>query len=172
MPSLEGPTGARRELLGTSITIGRDPMNDVVIPDDTKVSRSHAELQFRDERWLVVDLQSRNGTLVNARRIRRHPLRDGDRIQCGDQVFVFFAGDDPNATDTSQVVPGQTSDLSLRERQVLALVVEGLTDREIGERLHISTSTVRSHLDRVADKTGFRRRADLIRLAAAVELHE
>jgi DNA-binding CsgD family transcriptional regulator len=36
---------------------------------------------------------------------------------------------------------------------------------QIAERLYISVSTVRSHLDRIRDKTGSRRRADLTRLA-------
>jgi pSer/pThr/pTyr-binding forkhead associated (FHA) protein len=172
MPSLEGPNGARHEIMSDPATIGRDPMNDVVIPDDTKVSRSHAEIQFKEGRWLLIDLESRNGTLVNGRRIRRHPLRSGDRIQCGEQIFAFLADDDPYATETSHAVQGNIPNLSRRELQVLALVVEGLTDREIGERLFISTSTVRSHLDRVSEKTGFRRRADLIRLAAGFELQE
>jgi pSer/pThr/pTyr-binding forkhead associated (FHA) protein len=171
MSSLEGPDGERHELLSAT-TIGRDPMNDVVIAADTKVSRSHAEIQFREGRWILIDLESRNGTLVNARRIRRHPLRDRDRIQCGEQVFVFLTDDDPNITQTSRAVQVDMPDLSRRERQVLALIVEGFTDREIGERLFISTSTVRSHLDRISEKTGFRRRADLVRLAASVDLHQ
>jgi pSer/pThr/pTyr-binding forkhead associated (FHA) protein len=172
MACLEWPDGARCELSDDGATIGRDPTNVVVVLHDSKVSRSHAELQYRDERWLLVDLASRNGTVVNGRRIRQHPLRDGDRIQVGEITFIFVAGDDPNVTETSDAVAGDGPRLSRRERQVVALVVEGLTDREIGERLFISTSTVRSHLDRISQKTGSRRRVDLVRLAAELELQD
>jgi DNA-binding CsgD family transcriptional regulator len=44
-------------------------------------------------------------------------------------------------------------------------VARGQTDAQIAGELFISVSTVRSHLDRVRDKTGCRRRADLTRLA-------
>lgn len=172
MACLEWPDGARYELADNGATIGRDPTNDVVVLHDSKVSRSHAELQYRDERWLLVDLASRNGTIVNGRRIRQHPLRDGDRIQVGEITLIFVAGDDPNVTETSDAVAGDGPRLSRRERQVVALVVEGLTDREIGERLFISISTVRSHLDRISQKTGSRRRVDLVRLAAELELQD
>ncbi|MFD7996687.1 LuxR C-terminal-related transcriptional regulator [Streptomyces mexicanus] len=52
-----------------------------------------------------------------------------------------------------------------RERQILELVASGATDREIAVRLNISEHTVHSHLDRLASKTGYRRRVDLARLA-------
>lgn len=55
--------------------------------------------------------------------------------------------------------------LSKREWELLALVAEGLTDNQIAEKLFISVRTVRSHLDRIRDKTGYRRRAELTRLA-------
>ena len=55
--------------------------------------------------------------------------------------------------------------LSARERELVILVARGATDAQIAERLYISVSTVRSHLDRIRDKTGCRRRADLTRLA-------
>jgi predicted ATPase/DNA-binding CsgD family transcriptional regulator len=55
--------------------------------------------------------------------------------------------------------------LSARERELVALVGLGRTDVQIAAQLFISVSTVRSHLDRVRDKTGCRRRADLTRLA-------
>jgi DNA-binding CsgD family transcriptional regulator len=45
------------------------------------------------------------------------------------------------------------------------LVAQGATDAQIAERLYIAVSTVRTHLDRIRDKTGCRRRADLTRLA-------
>jgi DNA-binding NarL/FixJ family response regulator len=55
--------------------------------------------------------------------------------------------------------------LSPREREVLASVAAGCTDREIGERLGISIRTAQSHLDRIREKTGRRRRAELTALA-------
>ena len=55
--------------------------------------------------------------------------------------------------------------LTAREREILSLFADGETDADIAERLFISVSTVRSHLDRIRDKTGHRRRAELARLA-------
>jgi predicted ATPase/DNA-binding CsgD family transcriptional regulator len=55
--------------------------------------------------------------------------------------------------------------LSSRERELVVLVAQGRTDAQIASQLFISVSTVRSHLDRIRDKTGCRRRADLTRLA-------
>jgi DNA-binding NarL/FixJ family response regulator len=55
--------------------------------------------------------------------------------------------------------------LSNRERQVLALVATGERDQDIANTLAISIRTVRSHLDRIREKTGRRRRPDLTRLA-------
>jgi DNA-binding CsgD family transcriptional regulator len=55
--------------------------------------------------------------------------------------------------------------LSPRERELLTLVGQGCTDAQIAEQLFISVYTVRSHLDRIRDKTGCRRRADLTRFA-------
>ena len=172
MACLQLPDGTRFELVKNAASIGRDSANDIVLLNDSMVSRSHAELQFRDGRWLLLDLGSRNGTIVNGRRVRQHPLKDGDRIQCGENFFVFIAVDDPNVTEMNQAVTRASSSLSKRERQVVALVAEGLTDREIGDRLFISTSTVRSHLDRVSEKTGFRRRVDLIRLATELDVRQ
>ena len=55
--------------------------------------------------------------------------------------------------------------LSARERELSTLVAQGRTDAQIAAELFISVSTVRSHLDRIRDKTSCRRRADLTRLA-------
>jgi DNA-binding NarL/FixJ family response regulator len=55
--------------------------------------------------------------------------------------------------------------LTPKEHEVLSLLARGERDVDIAEHLFISVSTVRSHLDRIRDKTGKRRRADLTRLA-------
>jgi len=60
--------------------------------------------------------------------------------------------------------------LSALERELVRLVAQGATNAQIAARLHISIRTVSSHLDRIRDKTGARRRADLTRLALAAGL--
>jgi DNA-binding NarL/FixJ family response regulator len=61
--------------------------------------------------------------------------------------------------------PPDLAQLSARERELITLVAQGHTDTQIAGQLYISVSTVRSHLDRIRDKSGCRRRADLTRLA-------
>jgi DNA-binding CsgD family transcriptional regulator len=55
--------------------------------------------------------------------------------------------------------------LSEREREIVALLAGGATDAQIAGRLFLSTNTVRSHLERIRDKTGARRRPELVRYA-------
>jgi predicted ATPase/class 3 adenylate cyclase/DNA-binding CsgD family transcriptional regulator len=60
----------------------------------------------------------------------------------------------------SAVVP-----LSAREREIVALLAGGAGDAKIAESLFLTTNTVRTHLDRIRDKTGARNRAELTRYA-------
>ena len=74
---------------------------------------------------------------------------------------------DPGPPQPAAPGPGT---LSARERELVTLVAQGRTDAQIAAQLYISIRTVRSHLDRIRDKTGCRRRADLTRLALSAEL--
>ena len=65
--------------------IGRGRDNDVVLADPEKgVSRTHAELRFENGRYIVVDLQSQNGTWINGRRVDRAEVPFGTEITIGD----------------------------------------------------------------------------------------
>jgi non-specific serine/threonine protein kinase len=77
-------------------------------------------------------------------------------------ALLLTAPDPPPPAGTAG--PGK---LSPREQELVTLVAEGRTDAQIAAQLYISIRTVRSHLDRIRDKTGCRRRADLTRLALA-----
>ena len=56
--------------------------------------------------------------------------------------------------------------LSEREKEVLVLVAQGLTNREIAERLVISENTVRNHVSRILEKLGLARRSEAATFAA------
>jgi len=68
------------------------------------------------------------------------------------------------AAEPLAAAPGSGT-LSARERELVTLVAQGRTDAQIAAQLYISVRTVHTHLNRIRDKTGCRRRADLTRLA-------
>jgi hypothetical protein len=75
--------------LGGEVTIGRDPGNEVPLPEDTTVSRRHARLRAADGGYRVEDLGSSNGTFVNGGRVTEAPLRPGDEVSIGGTRFRF-----------------------------------------------------------------------------------
>src|SRR5258708_20997876 len=69
------------------IRIGRGADCDVRFDArmDARVSTHHAEIRFEDGHYVVVDVGSSNGTLVNGRMVRTQKLRSGDKIVFGAQ---------------------------------------------------------------------------------------
>ena len=81
-------------------------------------------------------------------------------VTAAEYVLMITAAD----RELTAAAPGLEG-LSPRERELVTLVARGHTDAEIAGQLSISVRTVSSHLDRIRDKTGCRRRTDLTRLA-------
>jgi class 3 adenylate cyclase len=172
---VEDAGGARSiDLAGDHVTIGRQADNLVALSDDVMVSRHHATLELRDGHWWIHDLGSHNGTTVDGRTVEGwRPLIEGSRIQIGSTELVLVdIAFDARATATRQPRVADESKLSGREREIVRLVAEGLTDEQIGEKLSVSPRTVRSNLDRIREKTGLRRRLELTRLAFELDLTE
>jgi len=70
-----------------SLVVGRTEAADIALAD-ASVSRRHARLFCQDGRWLVEDLGSRNGTLLNGKPVKGAlPLNPGDRIRIGDTTL-------------------------------------------------------------------------------------
>jgi hypothetical protein len=92
-----GPVGSIVTADGHRLTIGNDPLTigrlpecDIVVSDPA-VSRRHAEIRRRDGAFVVVDLDSTNGTKVNGAGVRERALADGDEIAVGSVAMRFEA---------------------------------------------------------------------------------
>jgi two-component system, NarL family, response regulator NreC len=65
---------------------------------------------------------------------------------------------------------GQPSPLSRREAEVLRLLAQGHTNREVADQLGVSVKTIETHRKRLSDKLGLKHRAELFRYAVEVGL--
>jgi pSer/pThr/pTyr-binding forkhead associated (FHA) protein len=85
---------------GNSLTIGRRRDNDIVI-DNLAVSGHHAKIDAVGEAYVLVDLQSKNGSFVNEQLVSSHWLKDGDVISVGKHLLVFSFGDAAHEGDAA-----------------------------------------------------------------------
>jgi pSer/pThr/pTyr-binding forkhead associated (FHA) protein len=86
--------GQRLAVKTPIVNLGRADYNDVVVPDPS-VSTGHAKLQRREGVWVLVDLDSTNGTFVDGERVKGEaPLAPGTLVRLGDVQLVFEPTDD------------------------------------------------------------------------------
>lgn len=88
----KGPKVGETFLLETiSLTVGRDPVSDIIL-NDPEVSRQHARFTQTDSGYQVQDLGSTNGTFVNGQRLESDPvdLQPGFTISMGSGVTLLY----------------------------------------------------------------------------------
>ncbi|CAD6527278.1 HTH-type transcriptional regulator MalT [Paraburkholderia hiiakae] len=119
--------------------------------DHLRIRRGKRREHFSDRELVLFDLVRPAFMAALAR----------SRAQAGQ---IQPAPGDASAADNEAI-----SRLTRRERDVVALVVEGLLDKEIAERLGISYTTVRTHLDRSFQKLGVSNRSRLARLVQSTQ---
>ena len=86
--------GQRLSVKTPVVNIGRADYNDLVVPDES-VSTTHAKLQRREGVWVLVDLDSTNGTFVDGDQVKGEtPLAPGANVRFGDVSMVFEPTDD------------------------------------------------------------------------------
>ncbi len=90
--------GREFELTEATLTIGRSPENTIAVGSG-RASRRHAEVRHDPGGYLIVDLESANGTLVNGTRINEpYRLHVGDLFEIGDELFRFESAEPTWAT--------------------------------------------------------------------------
>ena len=81
--------GKRLVVGAAGVTVGRSRQCDVVL-SDPNVSRRHAEIRPRGNAWVLTDLGSTNGSLLNGHRVDRpEVIHPGDEIELGTSVITF-----------------------------------------------------------------------------------
>jgi sigma-B regulation protein RsbU (phosphoserine phosphatase) len=131
------------DLTGPLITLGR--ATECTIPiRDRYLSRRHAEIAFDEHAWIVRDLGSVNGTLLNgARLVGSAPLRPGDKITLGDTEIVFEADEisqsqlialDSDSHAKNLAIPLRDAIEDTTRTNILALLaMQFIEDRSMGE---------------------------------------
>ncbi|MBK6917621.1 MAG: FHA domain-containing protein [Deltaproteobacteria bacterium] len=168
-PALVGrsePVAALVVTLAGQLEAGREAELGLHLPIEG-VSRRHAvfEVDARGE-VVVRDLGSTNGTLVDGVPVESTTLRGGELIQLGAAEFEFVRATAAELQQLESIARARAAiaQLSPREREVAALVADGLRSQEIATRLHISLRTVNTHLEHIYERLDVRSRLLLARL--------
>lgn len=86
---LNGPRRGRDYRLTKTTNIGRDAQANQVILDDEAASTEHARIRYENGVYVLYDLASSNGTMLNGERAQKAILRDQDRIEIGHTSLLF-----------------------------------------------------------------------------------
>jgi len=117
------------------IAIGRATGNDILVDDDG-TSRQHAILERHDQRFVIIDQGSSNGTYVNGERVDRHILADADLINLGPACTLRYTRADAES---------EALLVSLHRSNALDHLTETYNDVHFGDVLARELSFARRH---------------------------
>jgi hypothetical protein len=84
-----GPRAGQTFNLGEVTNIGRDAQRNEISLEDTSMSRENTRIKLEGGQFVIYDLASTNGTLVNGEKVLKQVLANGDAVQIGDTHFAF-----------------------------------------------------------------------------------
>ncbi|KAF0245332.1 MAG: serine/threonine protein kinase [Planctomycetota bacterium] len=88
-----------------AVVVGRDTSAGITI-NDTMASRNHFKVEARTGSFVLVDLNSKNGTLLNGSRVKESKIVAGDRVQVGETVFSFMEDVKPKEDLIGRIIGG------------------------------------------------------------------
>ena len=83
------------------VSLGRSKESDLVI-GDTLLSRKHAQISLKDDKWYIEDLKSSNGTWISGRQVKEPvEIENYQRVRAGNSLFEIEFCQEKEATDLS-----------------------------------------------------------------------
>lgn len=117
---LTGPhKGESYVLVGNRIVIGRSEKADIRL-NDTKSSREHAEITKVGDNWVVTDLGSQNGVMINEKKVNQKSLSEGDKLIIGQSVFKFAKVE---VTSKNKVIKESTEEAGGNRKKSLVPII-------------------------------------------------
>ncbi|MDP7302908.1 MAG: ATP-binding protein [Pirellulaceae bacterium] len=123
--------GRRVDLQRPVVSLGREGSNTIQL-HDSEVSRNHAEVRHRDNEFLLIDLESSNGTFVNSEAITEHVLQNGERVQIGRTLMIFTHAEDSSSIDLAEDVDIVGIDRAVQGSRI----VKSISHQEGSQFLH------------------------------------
>lgn len=127
---------AKFPLTAEKTTLGRENNNDIVL-EGSSVSREHARVVKANKVYIIEDLGSRNGILINGIRSSRETLRDGDEIAIGEYTFLYE--EDVMTEDKGETIVAPFDTKKSEESELPGLPAE-LYESEIPSAEHTDVS--------------------------------
>jgi len=128
--------GRRFWLSEEEVTLGREASNDIQVRD-TEVSRRHARIEREEEVYVLVDLNSSNGTFVNDERVTKHVLRSGDRLLLGRTLLIFTHQQEQSSISLAEVVDIVGTDPTTEQSRI----VRSISHEEGSQVFQLPTSS-------------------------------
>ena len=144
------------------LRVGAHSSNDLVLAEDRTASRHHFEIQYTERGYLVIDLNSTNGTWLDGRRIERAYLSQGSQIRAG-QTTLSFAPIDEEVT----VEPDRDGELcgmvgqSVKMRQIFGLIKK-IAPMDVSVVIQGETGTGKELVARAIHELSGRKRGPMV----------
>jgi DNA-binding NtrC family response regulator len=142
--------------------VGAHSTNDLVLAEDRTASRHHFEVQYTERGYLLVDLNSTNGTFLDGRRVERAYLSPGSTIRAGSSTLVF------NPIDEEVTVePDRDGELcgmvgqSVKMRQIFGLIKK-IAPMDVSVVIQGETGTGKELVARAIHELSNRKRGPMV----------
>jgi transcriptional regulator with GAF, ATPase, and Fis domain len=135
-------SGSVHRLIDGSLSIGRDDSNALCLKD-SHISRRHCRIELASEQYILLDLESRNGTFVNGIPVQRKALAHGDTIRLDQSEFLFLVHPDTEPfiareLETIRLPPVRDTQPTIHPAPFSGVDVGGMA-RDLGALFKITT---------------------------------